>query len=116
MRVGDIAEEFPVVGLDTSAFVAARLIAQDRRPGIVVTDTDGRPKAVLPASQVVKFMVPEYVQSDPALAIGASANVVVVGIAKRSGHPISFWEFTKYGALVAVVTLGIATPYLLLRY
>ena len=33
-----------------------------------MTDTDGRPKAVLPASQVVKFMVPEYVQSDPALA------------------------------------------------
>ncbi|HEX7397351.1 MAG TPA: CBS domain-containing protein, partial [Propionibacteriaceae bacterium] len=27
-----------------------------------------RPKAVLPASQVVKFMVPGYVQSDPALA------------------------------------------------
>ena len=51
-----------------------------------------------------------------ATAIGASANVVVVGIAKRSGHPISFWEFTKYGSLVAVVTLGIATPYLLLRY
>jgi len=51
-----------------------------------------------------------------ATAIGASANVVVTGIAKRSGHPISFWEFTKYGALVAVVTLSIATPYLLLRY
>ena len=51
-----------------------------------------------------------------ATAIGASANVVVAGIAKRSGHPISFWEFTKYGVLVAVVTLGIATPYLLLRY
>lgn len=51
-----------------------------------------------------------------ATAIGASANVVVAGIAKKSGHAISFWEFTKYGALVAVVTLGIATPYLLLRY
>jgi Na+/H+ antiporter NhaD/arsenite permease-like protein len=51
-----------------------------------------------------------------ATAIGASANVVVTGIAKRSGHPISFWEFTKYGALVAFVTLVIATPYLLLRY
>jgi Na+/H+ antiporter NhaD/arsenite permease-like protein len=51
-----------------------------------------------------------------ATAIGASANVVVAGIAKRSGHPISFWEFTKYGSLVAVVTLCIATPYLLLRY
>lgn len=51
-----------------------------------------------------------------ATAIGASANVVVTGIAKRNGHPISFWEFTRYGAVVAVVTLGIATPYLLLRY
>lgn len=51
-----------------------------------------------------------------ATAIGASANVVVAGIAKKSGHPISFWEFTRYGAVVAVVTLGIATPYLLLRY
>jgi len=51
-----------------------------------------------------------------ATAIGASANVVVAGIAKRNGHPISFWEFTRYGLVVAVVTLAIATPYLLLRY
>lgn len=51
-----------------------------------------------------------------ATAIGASANVVVAGIAKKSGHPISFWEFTRYGAVVAVVTLAIATPYLLLRF
>ncbi|HEY3408811.1 MAG TPA: ArsB/NhaD family transporter [Propionicimonas sp.] len=51
-----------------------------------------------------------------ATAIGASANVVVAGIAKKSGHPITFWEFTRYGAVVAVVTLAIATPYLLLRY
>lgn len=51
-----------------------------------------------------------------ATAIGASANVVVAGISKRSGHPISFWEFTRYGSVVAVITLAIATPYLLLRY
>ncbi len=51
-----------------------------------------------------------------ATAVGASANVVVTGIAKRNGHPISFWEFTKYGSVVAVVTLVIAMPYLLLRY
>jgi hypothetical protein len=68
MRIGDYVEEFPVVGLETSALVAARLIARDRRPGIVVTGADGGPRAVLPASQVVKFMVPDYVQSDPALA------------------------------------------------
>ncbi|MFN8137149.1 MAG: ArsB/NhaD family transporter [Propionicimonas sp.] len=51
-----------------------------------------------------------------ATAIGASANVVVAGISKRNGHPISFWEFTRYGSVVALVTLVIATPYLLLRY
>lgn len=51
-----------------------------------------------------------------ATAIGASANVVVTGIAKRNGHPISFWEFSRYGAVVAFVTLTVATPYLLLRY
>jgi Na+/H+ antiporter NhaD/arsenite permease-like protein len=49
-------------------------------------------------------------------AIGASANVVILGIAKRSGYPISFWEFTKTGAIVTVVTILLAAPYLWLRY
>ena len=49
-------------------------------------------------------------------AIGASANVVVLGIAARSGSPISFWEFTRKGAIVTVVTILLAVPYLLLRY
>ncbi|MGH3434220.1 MAG: SLC13 family permease [Thermocrispum sp.] len=49
-------------------------------------------------------------------AVGASANVVVIGIAKRAGHPISFWEFTKKGAVVTVITIAIAAPYLWLRY
>jgi anion transporter len=49
-------------------------------------------------------------------AIGASANVVILGIAMRSGYPISFWEFTRKGAIVTVVTIALAVPYLLLRY
>jgi Na+/H+ antiporter NhaD/arsenite permease-like protein len=51
-----------------------------------------------------------------ATAVGASANVVVVGIAARSGHPISFWQFTKYGLVVATVTVALCWPYLWLRY
>jgi Na+/H+ antiporter NhaD/arsenite permease-like protein len=51
-----------------------------------------------------------------ATAVGASANVVVIGIAKRNGHPISFWTFTKYGLIVTAVTIGISVPYLWLRY
>lgn len=51
-----------------------------------------------------------------ATAIGASANVVMLGLAERAGHRIGFWEFTKYGLVVAVVTLAACVPYLWLRY
>ncbi len=51
-----------------------------------------------------------------ATAVGASANVVVLGIAARNGHPISFWGFTKYGIVVAAVTIVIAWVYVALRY
>jgi Na+/H+ antiporter NhaD/arsenite permease-like protein len=51
-----------------------------------------------------------------ATAVGASANVVILGIAERSGRRISFWEFTKYGLIVAFVTVAAAMPYLWLRY
>ena len=49
-------------------------------------------------------------------AIGASANVVVLGIALRNGTPISFWEFTRKGVIVTVITTAVAAPYLWLRY
>lgn len=51
-----------------------------------------------------------------ATAIGASANVVILGMAERAGKRISFWEFTKYGLIVAVITIAICVPYLWLRY
>jgi anion transporter len=51
-----------------------------------------------------------------ATAVGASANVVVLGIAARYGAPISFWTFTRYGIVVALVSGALAIPYLLLRY
>ncbi|WP_338704017.1 ArsB/NhaD family transporter (plasmid) [Streptomyces sp. Q6] len=51
-----------------------------------------------------------------ATAIGASANVVVLGIAERNRQPISFWEFTKYGLVVTAVTVAISATYIWLRY
>jgi Na+/H+ antiporter NhaD/arsenite permease-like protein len=51
-----------------------------------------------------------------ATAIGASANVVVLGIAERAGRPISFWQFTRYGLVVTAITIALAVPYLWLRY
>ncbi|TGB14935.1 ArsB/NhaD family transporter [Streptomyces sp. MZ04] len=51
-----------------------------------------------------------------ATAIGASANVVVLGIAERNRQPISFWQFTKYGLVVTAVTVTISAGYVWLRY
>jgi Na+/H+ antiporter NhaD/arsenite permease-like protein len=51
-----------------------------------------------------------------ATAVGASANVVILGLAERAGRRISFWEFTKYGLVVTVITVALCMPYLWLRY
>lgn len=48
--------------------------------------------------------------------IGASANVVSVGLAKKAGHTISFWQFTKYGILFTVSSLIVSTIYIVVRY
>ncbi len=68
MHAEDMAEDFPVISIDSNALDAARTLAEHRLPGIVVTDSSGSPYAVLPASQVVRFIVPTYVQDDPSLA------------------------------------------------
>lgn len=57
-----------MVSLDSAALDAVRLLAERRLPGLIVTDQQGRPFSVLPASQVVRFLVPSYVQDDPSLA------------------------------------------------
>lgn len=48
--------------------------------------------------------------------IGASANLVVLGLAERSGRRISFLRFVTYGLPVTIMTLLIATAYVWLRY
>jgi Na+/H+ antiporter NhaD/arsenite permease-like protein len=51
-----------------------------------------------------------------ATAVGASANVVAVGIAQKSGYPIRFVQFLKYGGLVTVVSIAVSAVYLWVRY
>lgn len=51
-----------------------------------------------------------------ATAVGASANVVVVGLAERAGRRISFWQFTRYGLVITAITVALCVPYLWLRY
>lgn len=48
--------------------------------------------------------------------IGASANVVAIGLAHANGIKITFWQFAKYGIPVTVVSTALALPYVLIRY
>ena len=48
--------------------------------------------------------------------VGASANLIVVNLARKAGHPISVGRFFKYGSVVSVATLIISTAYVLLLY
>lgn len=48
--------------------------------------------------------------------IGASANVVVLGVAKKAGHHVSFLRFMAAGVPVTVMTLVLSTIYVFLRY
>ncbi|HEY6744333.1 MAG TPA: CBS domain-containing protein [Mycobacteriales bacterium] len=69
MLARDLADEsFPTVPLNSDAAEAARLLARRRLPGLVVLDDAGRPHSILPGSQVLRFIVPAYVQDDPMLA------------------------------------------------
>lgn len=68
MRARDLAQPLAVVTADTDAMEAAQMMAEKRLPGLIVCGDDGRPYTILPGSQVLRFLIPIYVQDDPALA------------------------------------------------
>jgi CBS domain-containing protein len=85
MHAEEIAEDFPVI---SDALDAARMLAEHRLPGMVVTDASGQPCAILPASQVVRFIVPRYVQDDPSLAEVLNESTADRAAAKLSGKEV----------------------------
>ncbi|MDF5757783.1 CBS domain-containing protein [Spongiactinospora sp. TRM90649] len=86
MRAADLVEPFPTVEIDSNAMDAARLMAEQRLVGVIVMGTDGRPHSVLPGSQLLRMVVPEYIQADPALARVVDeghADLMCAGLADR---------------------------------
>ena len=49
-------------------------------------------------------------------AIGASANVIVVGLSEKMGRPISFKRFMLYGMPLMIESVFISMIYVWLRY
>jgi predicted transcriptional regulator len=60
--------DFPTVRLDSPVIDAARLLAEQDLPGLIVVGDDGAPFTILPGTQVLRLAVPGYCQDDPALA------------------------------------------------
>jgi Na+/H+ antiporter NhaD/arsenite permease-like protein len=48
--------------------------------------------------------------------IGSSANMVTAGIAERAGYPITYVDFFKKGFPALLITVSLATLWLLLRF
>ncbi|MEV8565315.1 CBS domain-containing protein [Streptomyces sp. NPDC051322] len=68
MRARDLAVEYETVAVGSDALDAARLMADRKLPALLVVDGAGAPVAIMPASQLVKVLVPAYVIEDPTLA------------------------------------------------
>jgi predicted transcriptional regulator len=67
MRARDVLEEsYPSIEVTAPAVDAARSIGTERRPAVLVVE-HGRPFTVLPGSQVLRFLIPGYLQDDPSL-------------------------------------------------
>lgn len=67
MLARDLAEQVPVATFSTTGAEAVRLMAEYRLAGLVVMDA-GRAVAVIPGSQLLALMVPEYIADHPNLS------------------------------------------------
>jgi predicted transcriptional regulator len=87
MRAGDVSMQMSTVGEDTPAREAAKVLAAQDLPGLIVIDKKGRPLTVLAGTQVLRMALPSYCQEDPALARvidEAAADVIFNGIGERT--------------------------------
>jgi Na+/H+ antiporter NhaD/arsenite permease-like protein len=51
-----------------------------------------------------------------ATLIAAAANVAAAGMAERAGTPIGFMTFLRLGIPVTILSVGLATAYIAIRY
>jgi CBS domain-containing protein len=63
-----LAQRVGLVLPSVSVLDAARRLVTESLPGLAVVSAEGRPLAVLPASQILGLAVPTYIKDDPSLA------------------------------------------------
>lgn len=68
MLAQELAEQVPTVSFDTTGAEAVRLLAEYRLSGVVVQNGSDTPVAVIPGSQLLALIVPDYINDHPNLA------------------------------------------------
>lgn len=68
MLAGELAERVPMVAMETTGAEAARVIAEYRLNALVVADPRGVPVQVIPVSQLLRLVLPQFVRDDATLA------------------------------------------------
>jgi predicted transcriptional regulator len=87
VRAGELLTDLPTVGMQTPVVAAARLLADNDLPGLIVVDEADRPLTIMPGTQVLRMAVPAYCQDDPALARvidESAADVFLNELAERT--------------------------------
>lgn len=68
MRARDLVGQVPKVEMDLPVVDAARMLADHCLPGLIVVDDMGCPVAVLPGVEVLRLVVPGYIQDSAVIA------------------------------------------------
>lgn len=68
MRAQDLVGQVPRVEMGLPVVDAARTLADHCLPGLIVVDDNGRPVAVLSGVDVLRLVVPAYIQYSPVIA------------------------------------------------
>ncbi|AWN30675.1 CBS domain-containing protein [Streptomyces sp. NEAU-S7GS2] len=91
MHARDLAEPYPAISTDDDAVDAARLLAQHKLPALLVVDSDQRPYAIVPGSQLIKQLVPEYLREEPRLSAVVDHQNLDVTTESMAGLTVAEW-------------------------
>lgn len=91
MRAHELAEPYPSVSTDDSALDAARLLAERKLPALLVLDADQQPYAIVPGSQLIKQLVPDYVLETPHVAAVIDDRHLAEVTEKIAGLTVTQW-------------------------
>jgi CBS domain-containing protein len=91
MRAYDLAEPYPYVTTDDDALDAARLLAENSLPALLVLDADGLPHAIVPGSQLLRQLLPSYAIDDPLLASSVGDRIDTEIGERLAGLTVAEW-------------------------